>query len=234
MTRAKKLGALAKGLSVLTLVAGCMVQMAFGQTTAIAHFQVPYEFVIGANAMPAGEYIFSTSTEKAWLVVESPTGNKLNAGIETELSGPTELFRDGSLVFDKTDKGLLLSEVWMPGAEGLLLHEIPKGHKRLLLWGSSLSATHSVSGKTAFALTCAKCHGEDGKGDKGADKFFNTRIPRLTSEAVQSLPDATLRRLIMQGDEKMPPVEIDEAGYRHRLPLQDVDAVIAYVRTLKP
>jgi hypothetical protein len=31
----------------------------------------------------------------------------------------------------------------------------------------------------------------------------------------------------------MPPVEIDESGFRHRLPPQDVDAVIAYVRTLK-
>jgi hypothetical protein len=42
-----------------------------------------------------------------------------------------------------------------------------------------------------------------------------------------------LREQISQGSRLMPPVEIDESGFRHRLPPQDVDAVIAYVRTLK-
>ncbi len=121
----------------------------------------------------------------------------------------------------------------MPGANGLLLHVIPKNNDRVVLWGSSLSPTRAVSGKEAFNLTCAKCHGEGGKGDAGADKFFKTSIPRLNSEGVQAKSDAELRALINQGDQTMPPVEIDEAGYRHRLPAQDVDAVIAYLRSLK-
>jgi hypothetical protein len=50
---------------------------------------------------------------------------------------------------------------------------------------------------------------------------------------VQSKSDAELKEIINKGGSAMPPVEIDESGFRHRLPPQDVDAVIAFVRTLK-
>jgi mono/diheme cytochrome c family protein len=214
-----------------TIVTFFAVALAFGQTKELMQFQIPNEFSFGSKVLPAGMYTFAT--EGSWLVVKSATGDQLSLGVIAQLSGPSELFRDGSLVFDKTDGGLILSEVWMPGANGLLLHVIPKDHNREVLWGSSLSPTRAVSGKEAFNLTCAKCHGEGGKGDVGADKFFKTSIPRLNSEGVQAKSDAELRALINQGDQTMPPVEIDEAGYRHRLPPQDVDAVIAYLRSLK-
>jgi hypothetical protein len=70
-------------------------------------------------------------------------------------------------------------------------------------------------------------------GDERADKFFNLPIPRLSSAPVQAKSDAELRELITKGSSQVPPVEIDEAGFRHHLPPQDVDAVISYVRTLK-
>jgi mono/diheme cytochrome c family protein len=85
----------------------------------------------------------------------------------------------------------------------------------------------------AYDQTCFRCHGAGGKGDKNADKFFNTTIPRLNSAEVQSKSDAELKEIINKGGSAMPPVEIDESGFRHRLPPQDVDAVIAFVRTLK-
>lgn len=62
MTRARNLGAVARALAVLTLAAGFMVDMALGQAGATARFQVPYGFLVGAKALPAGEYTFSTST----------------------------------------------------------------------------------------------------------------------------------------------------------------------------
>lgn len=98
---------------------------------------------------------------------------------------------------------------------------------------SRLNQTGTTSGKAAYNLTCGRCHGTDGQGDERADKFFQTTIPRLSSADVQGKSDAEFRELITQGSRVMPPVEIDEAGFRHRLPPQDVDAVIAYVRTLK-
>jgi cytochrome c5 len=194
-------------------------------------FDVPYAFTFGVKLLPAGSYTFRTSG--VWLIAQSSSGGTFNGSILSTLTGPSVLLRDGSLVFEKAESGRVLSEVWIPGSNGLLVHSIAKGHDHDVLLVSGLSRTRAVSGKAAFSLTCARCHGADGKGEPSADKFFNTAIPRLSSAAVQSKTDEELREQIRQGSSAMPPVEIDEAGFRHRLPPQDVDAVIAYVRTLK-
>jgi cytochrome c553 len=194
-------------------------------------FDVPYAFTFGAKVLPPGSYTFRTSG--IWLIAQSSSGGTFNGSILSRLTGPSELLRDGSLVFEKAENGRILSEVWMPGSDGLLVHSIAKGHDHDVLLVSGLSQTQAVSGKMAFTLTCARCHGADGKGEPEADKFFNTTIPRLNSATVQSKTDEELREQIHQGSSVMPPVEVDEAGFRHRLPPQDVNSVIAYLRTLK-
>jgi mono/diheme cytochrome c family protein len=203
----------------------------FAQSGATMQMKIPYSFTFAGTQLPAGSYAFSM--DKTRLAVQSATGDRFVSIVITEMSGPGILVRDGSLVFDKTGGNRILSEVWMPNSKGFLLHSVLKNHKRDILMGSTLSPTGTVSGKEAFARTCAKCHGEDGKGNKSANKFFNTTIPNLTSAEVQSKSDDQLRRQISRGGDKMPPVEIDEAGFRHLLPPQDVNAVIAYVRNLK-
>ena len=53
------------------------------------------------------------------------------------------------------------------------------------------------------------------------------------SASVQGKSDVELRDIITKGSSAMPPVEVDESGFRHRLPAGSVDAVIAFMRTLK-
>jgi mono/diheme cytochrome c family protein len=127
----------------------------------------------------------------------------------------------------------LLSEVWLPGGSAALIYSVPKGHTRAFLALSDLPLTGQVSGKTAYNRTCVRCHGEEGKGDPNADRYMGVTIPRLNSAQVQSKSDAELKAIISSGTKNMPPVEIEQSGFLHRLPSQDVDAVIAYVRTLK-
>jgi mono/diheme cytochrome c family protein len=224
-------GAMARELVAFALVTFFAVGLAFGQTGETVRATIPYEFTVGSKVLPAGTYTFAV--DKMGLKVESASGTVTRAAIVSRLSGPNEFLRDGSFVFDKAGGALILSEVWMPGADGLLLHSIPKGHNRELLLASSLDQNRTVSGKAAYNLTCGRCHGLDGNGDKRADKFFQTTIPRLSSAEVQGKSDAELKEIISKGSGAMPPVEIDESGFRHRLPAQDVDAVIVYVRTLK-
>jgi mono/diheme cytochrome c family protein len=204
--------------------------LAFGQAPSI-RIEVPYKFAVGSKILPAGSY--TVTVDQIGLSLRSDTGGPFHALIITRLSGPASLFRDGSLIFDKVNGERVLSEVWIPGTDGLLLHKIPTDHSRDVLFGSELSQTRAVSGKTAYNLTCAKCHGVDGTGDKAADKFFDVTIPRLNSADVQSKSDAELREQITKGSLKMPPVEIEEGGFLHRLPRQDVEAVIVYLRTFK-
>ena len=228
----KTWGGMAGRLMAFILVTFFAVGPAFGQQSTM-RLEIPYEFTFGSKVLPAGTYTFSVDNSS--LRVQSASSRAtFTALVLVRLGGPAEFLRDGSLVFDKTDGGRILSEVWMPGTEGILLHRTPKNHRRDFLIGSDQNHTRTVSGRAAFNLTCGRCHGQDGRGDERADKFFNIKIPRLTSPEVQGKSDAELREQITQGRGAMPPVEIDESGFRHRLPPQDVDAVIAYVRSLKP
>jgi mono/diheme cytochrome c family protein len=209
----------------------------FAQTAQSVRVAIPYDFTVGAKVLPAGTYTFS---ETPWgLKVQPPKGDAITARIIARLGGPTEFLRDGALVFDTTGGARSLCEVWLPATEGtvtegMLVRSTPNKYKReVFLFSSALDQNAKVSGSVAYAHTCAKCHGPTGNGEKAADKFFNTTIPRLSSAAVQTKSDAQLKEIIMKGSSAMPPVEIDEGGFRHRLPPQEVDAVIAFVRTLK-
>jgi len=229
----KTQGAIAGRLIAFVLVIFFAVGPAFGQTVEAVRAAIPYEFTFGSKVLPAGTYTLTVT--KFGLQAQSvTTGAVYRAPIVTRLGGPTEFLRGGSLVFDKSGSVRILSEVWMAGADGILLHSTPKSHSHeVFLLSEGLDQNRSVAGKAAYNQTCIRCHGPDGKGDKSADKFFNTPIPRLSSAEVQSKSDAELREIITKGSSAMPPVEVDETGFRHRLPSQDVDAVIAFVRTLK-
>jgi len=208
-----------------------MVGSAFGQTVTKAVFKIPFEFGAGSKVLPAGTYTFSLDTGRSLVDVSSPSGKQVSLHIVTRLGGPSEL-REFSLVFDKTGEHHVLSEVWLPKTDGVLVHSVPKDHEHEILIGSF--GGQSLSGKAAFDQTCSRCHGKDGRGDENADRFFKTKIPRLSEAYVQGKSDAELKEIITKGTRAMEPVRIEEAGFRHLLPLESVDSVIVYVRTLKP
>jgi mono/diheme cytochrome c family protein len=210
------------------------VAAASAQVGQAVHFTVPYAFVAGSQTLPAGNYTFSLSQKESFrLMVKAEKMDPFGVNIVSALNGPNELFRGGYLVFEKSDKAPILSEVWISGMDGALIHSIPKDGSKFVVSGTSLDDDHTYSGKAAYNKTCASCHGENGTGDAAADKFFKVQIPRLASAAVQSKSDEALRKQILEGSANMPPVEVDEGGFRHRLPERDVDAVVGYIRTLK-
>ena len=235
MNQVRSRTTLVRSFALLVLATVFAVAAAMGETERIMSFEVPYQFAVGTKAMPAGSYTFSlTQTSPMKLKVQPEKGGAMWMNVVAPLRGPNELFRGGYLVFEKTNDGLTLSEIWLAGMDGALVHAISGGHERVVVAsGASLDANRNYSGKSAYSATCARCHGEDGKGDATADKFFDTKIPRLVSAEVQAKSDDDLRNQITLGSGKMPPVEVDEHGFRHRLPAQYVDAVISYVRTLK-
>jgi len=231
MRQVKARGVMVARMITFILVTCFAVSAAFGQMQNM-RIGVPYAFTVGSNSkvLPAGTYTFSV--DRDILKVESVSA-LLKAMVIAQLSGPGDFLQAGSLVFDTTGGVHILSEVWIPGTDGQLLYADRKVNTREFLLASYLDQARTVSGKAAYNQTCGRCHGADGNGNESADKFFGIAIPRLISATVQSKSDAELRELINKGSAVMPPVEIDVSGFRHRLPPQDVDAVIAYVRTLK-
>jgi mono/diheme cytochrome c family protein len=219
---------MALGLAVLITASPALGQRA---VRASLRIQIPYPFVFGDTPLQPGVYTFAET--QFGLTAQAAAHPPMMQIPISRMDASAEFLRDGTLVFDNSGSSRILAEIWIPGTEGFLLHPIPQKDQRTILVANYLTATGTVSGKAAFEQTCAHCHGEDGSGDPRADKFFKIVIPRLTSSVVQNKTDAELRAQIDYGNAMMPPVEVDEGGFRHRLPPQDVDAVIAYVRSLK-
>ncbi|HET7437082.1 MAG TPA: cytochrome c [Thermoanaerobaculia bacterium] len=79
-------------------------------------------------------------------------------------------------------------------------------------------------GAPIFKAKCAMCHGPDGAGQTTMGK--NLKLRDLRSAEVQKQTDAELVKWISDGKGKMP-------SYKGKLTPADIDAVVAFIRTLK-
>ena len=87
----------------------------------------------------------------------------------------------------------------------------------------SLEKGDASRGKAVFNR-CAVCHGASGEGNEAIAKALGAQIPVLSSKEVQSLNDAALKKVIIEGKGKMKPVALTDV---------EVADVIAFLRTLK-
>ena len=131
MQQMKTQGAKARRLMAFILFTFFAAGPVFGQTGPSERVQIPFEFTFGSKVLPAGTYAFSV--DNFGLKMESATGEGFHARIISRLGGPTEFLRDGSLVFDKTGGVRILSEVWILGTDGILLHSTPSNHTHEIL-----------------------------------------------------------------------------------------------------
>jgi cytochrome c553 len=216
-------------ISVLTLLA---VASAHGQTGAILRANVPFGFEAGSASLPAGTYQFKLRLNEGAVVVSGAKAGDMRLPIITQL-GTGSLLTDATLIFDTFEGQHALSEVWIPGEEGVLVKVTPKGHTHERVIAVVSGPAPKLSGKQVFERTCARCHGPGGQGNAAADKFFQTPVPKLNSAYIQGKSDEELKEIISHGKRKMDPVRIGQAEVQHLLDSGSVDAVISYVRTFK-
>ena len=81
----------------------------------------------------------------------------------------------------------------------------------------------ATKGKALFGR-CAMCHGNSGEGNAAIGKALNVAMPDLSSQVVQSLDDAALKKVIVEGKGKMQAVKLSDA---------EAEDVIAFIRSLK-
>ena len=82
---------------------------------------------------------------------------------------------------------------------------------------------NAAKGKEVFKR-CAVCHGDSGEGKEAIAKMFGVKMPVLSSKEVQSLDNAALKKVIVEGKGKMKPVSLSDS---------EAEDVIAFLRTLK-
>ena len=113
----------------LGLVALVLVAPVSAQPSPVATVQIPFPFVIGNKVLPEGDYRI-VEFDDLRLQVE----NVANPGVSEFVPILTRLAAredntSTAIVFDKTDRGSALSEVWIAGFDGYLIKVTPEKHQ---------------------------------------------------------------------------------------------------------
>jgi mono/diheme cytochrome c family protein len=88
-----------------------------------------------------------------------------------------------------------------------------------------LTFAGAPEGKAVFDAKCQACHGPKGEGKASIAKMYGIEMHALGSKEIQAKTDADFKKVITTGKGKMKPIS--------GLTDQQLDDVIAYVRTLK-
>ena len=81
-----------------------------------------------------------------------------------------------------------------------------------------------ADGPALYKAKCVACHGVDGRGETGVGKAMKLRD--LGSAEVQAQSDAEFTQITGNGKGKMP-------GYHKSIGADGVQALVAYIRTMK-
>lgn len=114
--------------------------LAIGGTRAFAaeplKADIPFAFNAGVEGkpFPAGAYEFDIAREEDKVSIHGPGGVVAGETIVTSLAAPSHSTADHAhLVFDKVGDTYTLSELWLPGSEGLLVHVTKGRHEHQIV-----------------------------------------------------------------------------------------------------
>jgi hypothetical protein len=121
--------------------------------TTLAHAQmtltVPFKFEAAGKPLPAGDYWVGEDATGAITLRQQPKGVEVSLNVLKKLPPPTPPLEQPQLVFDMVGNfepsyteyvtDYLLSEVWLGGAEGLLVLETKSQHKHQVVKGQKAS-----------------------------------------------------------------------------------------------
>ncbi len=135
-----------KCLAVWVVAAMALVLVA-GTTEVYAQgtFKVPFPFQAGTTKLSKGEYSVTQKGEVQITLRQEATGKEFQVPFTKKLPQPSPPLREPQLVFDMVGNfapsyteyvtDYVLAEVWLPGADGLLVHTAKGGHKTQIVKG---------------------------------------------------------------------------------------------------
>jgi hypothetical protein len=111
---------------MLAILITAGVSAAYAQTAAIA--DVPFAFRVGSASFEPGKYELRPGDNLMTMMIVPVKGREAVASVITRLGEPEPPISEGRLVFDKVGDLSYLSEVWIPGSDGYLLHSTKEKH----------------------------------------------------------------------------------------------------------
>jgi hypothetical protein len=109
---------------VAILAAGSSLAYAQEEVTA----EVPFKFMAANKTFEPGKYDLRISDDRNEVTLVTPKGTSELMLVQTRLAAPETPLSDGKLVFDKVGETYYLSEVWLPGMDGFLVHSTREKH----------------------------------------------------------------------------------------------------------
>jgi mono/diheme cytochrome c family protein len=102
----------------------------------------------------------------------------------------------------------------------------------VLLSATAMAQTDPKKVERAWKAKCSSCHGAAGKGD--TEKGQQMKIADMTSADFQAKKDDELKNAILNGVKKEKGgVKQEMDAFKGDLTPEQVDAVVAYIRTFK-
>ncbi|MCC7175445.1 MAG: hypothetical protein IT159_09640 [Bryobacterales bacterium] len=112
---------------VAALIVLLTIPSAFGADDLKAN--IPFAFQSAGKTLPAGAYEFKIDRGAETVTVVGPKGADSISLITTLAGDPRSGGTDARIVFDKVGNTYTLSEIWDPGADGILVHATKGKHE---------------------------------------------------------------------------------------------------------
>jgi hypothetical protein len=121
-------------VTIVALVIASLAGVASASAQGLSA-NVPFAFVAGGKDMPAGKYSVEIMPNGPITLV-GPGSDRIMMSAITQL-GRHDRDADPEFVFDKLNGKLLLSEIWAPGRDGLLVLATATPHEHAVIGGSN-------------------------------------------------------------------------------------------------
>jgi hypothetical protein len=116
---------------LLTLVVPAFV---YASMEPSLNANVPFQFTAEGKVYPAGNYTFTPTDNQSAIRIEGPNKAEGFGVVITRLAAQFHTTAtDAHLVFDELGNKHILSELWIPGEDGYLLHVTKEKHTHRVL-----------------------------------------------------------------------------------------------------
>jgi hypothetical protein len=107
--------------TLVTISLAILLAATLGSAQSKISAKIPFEFTAGGKVLQAGQYDFTyTSGMRTVIVRGADKGSVVNVPIITWLAGAMHTTpNDAHIVFDVVGNNHFLSEIWIPGMDGL-------------------------------------------------------------------------------------------------------------------
>src|SRR5882724_1802962 len=115
----KKISWMVVAISLCAVLAGSSV---YAQSSTVLKMDVPFEFRVGGQSLPAGEYTVVPKSPTI-VVIQSKDGRR-SAVAQSNAVQSNHSSADGKLIFNRYGEYRFLSQIWTPGED--VGRELPK------------------------------------------------------------------------------------------------------------